>query len=66
MGEDTSDLEAEDEEEEEEEEELVLITIKGKNYYKNELNNVIYECLPNEDIGECLGKLVNGKLIKES
>ena len=28
----------------------------------NELNNNIYECLTNEDIGEYLGKLINGKI----
>ena len=52
----------EEEDEEEEEEELELITIDGKDYYKNELNNNIYECLTNEDIGEYLGKLINGKI----
>ncbi len=46
--------------------ELVLITIEGKKYYICELNNSIYEYLPNEDIGKCLGKLVNGKLRLEN
>ena len=54
--------ESEYEEEDEDEEVVVLITIDKKNYYKNELNNSIYECLPNEDIGKCLGTLVNGKI----
>jgi hypothetical protein len=54
--------EDEEEEEEGEEEELVLITIEKKNYYINELNNSIYECLPDKDIGKCLGTLVNGKI----
>ena len=53
---------AEQEEQEEEEEELVSVTIDKKNYYKNELNNAIYECLENEEVGKYLGKLVNGKL----
>ena len=51
-------------EEEEEEEELILVTIKNKKYYKNELNNEIYECLENEDIGNIIGKLINNKIIK--
>jgi hypothetical protein len=51
-----------EEDEDEDEEELVSITIKGKTYYKNELNNAIYECLPDEEVGKCLGKLVNGKI----
>ena len=52
----------EDEEEDEEEEELELVVIDKKNYYKNELNNDIYECLDDEEIGELVGKLVNGKI----
>ena len=48
--------------EEEEEEELVSVVIDNKNYYKNELNNNIYECLENEDVGKFLGKLLNGKI----
>jgi len=55
--------EEEDEEaKEEEEEELELLIIDKKKYYKNELNNDIYECLDDEEIGDLLGKLVNGKI----
>lgn len=56
--------EEEEQEEEEEEEELVLVTINKKSYYKNELTNVLYECLSNEDIGDEVGKLVNDKIVK--
>ena len=54
--------EDDEEDEDEEEEELELVVIDKKNYYKNELNNDIYECLDDEEIGELVGKLVNGKI----
>ena len=58
-------VEEEGEEEEEEEElELELISINKKKYYQNILNNDIYECLKNEDVGNYIGKLFNGKIKK--
>ena len=49
---------------EEDEEELEPVTINNINYYQNMLTNDIYECTDNEEIGEYLGKLFNGKIKK--
>jgi len=51
-----------DEATEDDGEELELVTIDKKKYYKNELNNDIYECLDDEEPGDLVGKLVNGKI----
>ena len=51
-------------EEEEEEEELFELEIKGKTYFVTDENNgVIYEALEDDDVGEMLGNLKNGKPI---
>ena len=53
-----------DDEEEEEEEELFELEIKGKTYFVTDENNgVIYEALEDDDVGEMLGNLKNGKPI---
>ena len=52
----------EDEEEEEEEEEVYEVLVKGKKVYTtDEKNGVIYEILPDDDIGKEIGKFKNGK-----
>tara|TARA_B100000886_G_C20404634_1_gene484159 strand:+ start:311 stop:1063 length:753 start_codon:yes stop_codon:yes gene_type:complete len=54
--------EDEEEEEEEEEEEVFEVKIKGKKYYtSNEKNGPIYEITEDEDVGDEVGKFVNGK-----
>ena len=56
--------EAEEEEAEEEEEEVFETTINGKEYYTVCLmNGFIYEIMPDEDIGDEVGKFVNGKAV---
>jgi len=51
----------EEEEAEEEEEEVSMVHINGKHYYAtNERNGTIYEMLEDEEIGEEVGKYVNG------
>ena len=53
--------EEEEEEAEEEEEEVSMVHINGKHYYAtNERNGTIYEMLEDEEIGEEVGKYVNG------
>ena len=58
--------EVEEEEDEEEEEEAVYeVEIKGKLYYTtDEKNGDVYEIADDEDIGDCIGKFVNGKFKK--
>ena len=61
---DEEEMEVEVEEEEEEEEELFELEIKGKTYFVTDENNgVIYEALEDDDVGEMLGNLKNGKPI---
>ena len=58
--------EGEEEEGEEEEEEAVYeVVIKGKKYYTtDEKNGDVYSITEDEDIGDCVGKFVNGKFKK--
>ena len=58
--------EGEEEEGEEEEEEAVYeVEIKGKKYYTtDEKNGEVYSITEDEDIGDCVGKFVNGKFKK--
>ena len=50
--------------EEDDEEELFELEIKGKTYFVTDENNgVIYEALEDDDVGEMLGNLKNGKPI---
>lgn len=50
--------------EEDEEEELFELEIKGKTYFVTDENNgIIYEALEDDDVGEMLGNLKNGKPI---
>jgi len=56
------DEDEDDEATEDEGEVLELVSIDKKKYYKNELNNNIYECLDDEEPGDLVGKLVNGKI----
>ena len=52
----------EEEEEEEQEVEVVEVDIKGKMYFTtNETSGIIYECLADGDVGDEIGKFVNGK-----
>ena len=56
--------EASEEEESEEEEDIYEVMIVNKNYYtNNEKNGDIYEILPDEDIGNIIGRFINGKAI---
>ena len=51
-----------EEEEEEEEEEVFEIEIDDKTYYtNNEENGIIYEALPNDEVGEKIGYLKDGE-----
>jgi len=53
-----------EEEEEEEDGEVFDIIINGKHYYvDDEINGNVYEFLEDEDVGDCIGKMVKGKLI---
>ena len=53
--------EGEERGEEEEEEEVVEVQIKGITYFaSNEMNGDIYEKLPDEDVGDVVGKYENG------
>ena len=61
---DTDEEEGGEDDADEEEEELEPVTINNINYYQNMLTNDIYECTDNEEIGEYLGKLFNGKIKK--
>jgi hypothetical protein len=62
--EDEEEEEMEVEEEDEEEEELFELEINGKTYFVTDENNgVIYEALEDDDVGEMLGNLKNGKPI---
>jgi len=55
-------VEADEAEEEEEEEEVFEIEIDDKTYYtNNEENGVIYEALPNDEVGEKIGYLKDGE-----
>jgi hypothetical protein len=54
--------EEEGEEEEEEDEEVFEIEIDDKTYYtNNEENGIIYEALPNDEVGEKIGYLKDGE-----
>ena len=54
--------EADEEEEEAEEEEVFEIEIDDKTYYtNNEENGIIYEALPNDEVGEKIGYLKDGE-----
>ena len=54
--------EEEEEEAEEEEEEVFEIEIDDKTYYtNNEENGIIYEALPNDEVGEKIGYLKDGE-----
>jgi len=54
--------ETEEEEEEAEEEEVFEIEIDDKTYYtNNEENGIIYEALPNDEVGEKIGYLKDGE-----
>ena len=54
--------EKEEEEEEEEEEEVFEIEIDDKTYYtNNEENGIIYEALPNDEVGDKIGYLKDGE-----
>jgi len=55
----------EEDDEGEEEDEVEILTIGSKKYYLNSETKDIYEFLKNEDIGDFLGKLINGKLVKK-
>ena len=56
------DEEVEESGEDEEEEEVFEMAIKGTSYYvTNETNGIIYTIVDNEDIGNEIGKFVNGK-----
>ena len=53
-----------EESEEEEEEELFEMEIGGKSYFVTDENNgVIYEALEDDDVGEMLGHLKDGKAV---
>ena len=57
-------VEESEEEEEEEEEELFEMEIGGKSYFvTDEKNGVIYEALEDDDVGEMLGHLKDGKAV---
>jgi hypothetical protein len=57
--------EEEEEGEEEEEEAVYEVEIKGKKYYTtDEKNGDVYSITEDEDIGDCVGKFVNGKFKK--
>lgn len=54
--------EEEEQEEEEEEEEVFEIEIDDKTYYtNNEENGIIYEALPNDEVGDKIGYLKDGE-----
>ena len=54
-------VEEDDDDGEEEQEEVSMVHINGKHYYAtNEKNGEIYEMLDDEDIGDEVGKYVNG------
>jgi len=58
-------VEEEEEGEEEEEEAVYEVEIKGKKYYTtDEKNGEVYSITEDEDIGDCVGKFVNGKFKK--
>ena len=62
--EEVEEAEEEVEEEEEEDGEVFDIIINGKHYYvDDEINGNVYEFLEDEDVGDCIGKMVKGKLI---
>ena len=57
--------EGEEEEEEEEEEAVYEVEIKGVTYYTtDEKNGEVYKITDDEDIGDCIGRFVNGKFKK--
>ena len=59
-----AEAEESEEEESEEEEDIYEVMIANKNYYtNNEKNGDIYEILPDEDIGNIIGRFINGKTI---
>ena len=52
-----------EEEEEEEEEEVFEYNIDNKTYYvTNKLNSAIYELLEDGDVGDEIGKIINGQV----
>jgi hypothetical protein len=51
-------------EEEEEEEGVYEIELNGKRYYTtSEQNGIVYEVIDDDDVGDEIGKFVNGKLV---
>jgi hypothetical protein len=64
--EETEVIEVEEEEETEEDEEAGVYEIEfnGKRYYTtNEQNGIVYELIGDDDVGDEIGKFVNGKLV---
>ena len=60
--EEEAETEEEEEEAEEEEEEVFEIEIDDKTYYtNNEENGIIYEALPNDEVGDKIGYLKDGE-----
>ena len=59
---DAEDAEAEEEEEEEEERDWVLWRRRGANYWHDQISHEVYTCLPDDSVGDLVGKyvLVNG------
>jgi hypothetical protein len=53
-----------DEESEEEEEGVYEIEIDGTRYYTtNEQNGIVYEAAEDDEVGDPIGKFVNGKFV---
>ena len=53
-----------DEDDEEDEDEVYIKKINGKQYYiTNEKNSDVYEVDEEEDVGDIIGEIKNGKLI---
>ena len=65
-GEEEAEEEGEEEAEEDEEDEVEILTIGSKKYYVNPETKDVYEFLKNEDIGDFIGKLEDGKLVKKT